>query len=170
MAEFQPAFENTLKYEDSIPSGEVTPEPKGGRARFGINSIAHPNMPDNFWTDPADQAIKLAEQEELVGYWQPNMLGGILSQDVATKLFDMSISMGRKEAIILAQRAVIELGQSLTVDGLMGPHTLSAINAVAPSDLLNELRLLSVAYYHATEQQNPADLAYDKSWMQRARA
>lgn len=171
MADFLPAFEKTMGFEDSHPSGLITIDNNGARVRFGINEKDNPNMSAAFWdpATPVETARFEAQGEYLTSRWQPNQLGGILNQDVANKLFDMSVNMGRK-SIILGQRAAIACGKSLIVDGLSGPHTLDAINSTAPIDYLNELRIFSIAYYHAVEGKNPADIAYDSSWMTRARA
>jgi Glycosyl hydrolase 108/Predicted Peptidoglycan domain len=170
MAYFLPAFENTMGYEDSKPSGRVTAEPEGAKARFGVNSKAHPEMPPSFWTDPPETAIEQAKAVYHSGYWNPLLLDGLLNQDLANKMFDMAINMGVREGAILAQRAAVALGANITVDGVIGPATLQALNCLAPADVHAKLRMLSVAYYQHIEQIHPADAKWDGAWMARAEA
>jgi type VI secretion system secreted protein VgrG len=161
-----------MRFEDSIPSGRVTSEPNGGKARFGINSAAHPEMRPGFWTDPAEIAIKDAEEVEFNGYWRHLQLGGILNQAVANKVFDMAINMGTKPAAVLAQRACVmgKYGLQLNVDGIIGQATLDAINSCPPDVMLQGLRDLSIAYYQHIEQVHPAEAKWEGSWMARAKA
>jgi hypothetical protein len=44
MTDFLTSFNYTMDSEDHSRSGIVTPESLGGRARFGLNSVAHPKL------------------------------------------------------------------------------------------------------------------------------
>ena len=54
MSDFQPAIAFVLQHEDPARSGKVT-EDAGGRTRFGIAEKFHPDLPEDFFTGPADQ-------------------------------------------------------------------------------------------------------------------
>lgn len=105
MAEFSPAFEFVMQHEDASRSGRVT-EDAGGRTRFGIAGKFHPELPETFFTGPADAALKTAEEILSRDYWLPMRFAEVLDQKLANKLFDMAVNMGVHQAAIYAQRAV----------------------------------------------------------------
>jgi len=167
MADFLPAFQNTLKWEDSkLHPGVVTPEPHNGRARLGINSIAHPDLPDWFWTANYADAIIEAKQIEHDDYWVPLKLDAVNDQDVANKIFDMAINTGVKTAARMTQEAL-----EIEIDGVIGPITIAAINDAAPDKLLTKLRSLAIMHYQSLAAEDPAE--YNKwlpDWLQRAKS
>jgi len=86
--------------------------------------------------------------------WYP-MLDGIANQNIATKLFDMGVNMGRGESILLAQRACNVLGAAVKPDGQPGYQTLTAINTRDPQQLLLELCAECVDFYKLLVTKNP---------------
>lgn len=176
MAEFQPALERTMKFEDFNKSGVVTGEPNGGRARFGINEKYHPDLPEEFWTGPADDALSLAESILEREYWEKPKLAQIENQDVANKVFDMAVNMGVGQAAIYAQRAVNHLHQigqlpaSVKEDGALGPKSFEAINAANPVRLITVLREISESHYRHLAAVNPKQLPNLPGWLRRAAA
>lgn len=179
MAEFKPAFEFVLLHEDASRSGKVT-EDAGGRTRFGIAQQFHPELPEEFFTGPADEALAQAEQIEEREYWQPMRLGEVKDQSVANKLFDMAVNMGVRQAAVYAQRAANYLlggsGQlpagisRLAEDGEIGEKTLAAINALDAAQFHQTLRELSKAHYRHIAAVNPAQAANLDGWLRRAEA
>src|SRR5262249_17216842 len=63
MAEFKVAFMFTLHHEDPSGSGKVT-EDVGGRTRFGIAAKFHPDLPEDFFIGPVEDALAEAERIE----------------------------------------------------------------------------------------------------------
>src|SRR5215475_2876982 len=125
MADFKPAFAFVLQHEDSTRSGKVTVD-AGGRTRFGIAGRFHPDLPEEFFTGPAEEALAEAERIEEREYWAPMRIGEVENQNVANKLFDMGVNMGIRQAGIYAQRAANMLlsrsgrCDTLTEDGNIG--------------------------------------------------
>lgn len=105
MSEFSPAFDFVMQHEDASRSGRVTDD-AGGRTRFGISKKFHPELPESFFTGPADVALKTAEEMLRRDYWDPMRLAELRDQKLANKLFDMAVNMGVRQAAIYAQRAV----------------------------------------------------------------
>jgi lysozyme family protein len=179
MAEFKEAFENTLRFEDTSRSGKVTID-AGGRTRFGIAEKFHGNLPEDFFTGPADAALREAEAIEERDYWAALRLGEIQSQPVANKLFDMAVNMGVRQAAVLAQRAANGLFNRvtpppsaagvLTEDGVLGVKTLAAINSVDPAHYLQLLRELSADFYRHVAAFHPAETVDLQGWLRRAEA
>lgn len=164
MADFKTAFLFTLQHEDSTRSGKVTID-AGGRTRFGIAEKFHPDLPEEFFTGPADNALAEAEKIEEREYWDEMRLSEVESQNVANKLFDMGVNMGVRQAAVYAQRAV-----RVVEDGVIGAKTLAAINSASPIAYYQALCDLSAAHYRHVAAVNPAQVVNLHGWMKRAEA
>ena len=172
MADFKPAFAFVLQHEDSARSGKVTVD-AGGRTRFGIAEKFHPDLPEAFFTGPAEDALAEAERIEEREYWEAMRLGEVENQNVAGKLFDMGVNMGARQAAIYAQRAANALvadDARVTEDGVIGPRTLAAINSSDPRAYYRLLCEFSAAYYRHVAAVNPAQAVNLAGWLKRAEA
>jgi lysozyme family protein len=185
MAGFKEAFANTLKFEDAHLSGKITVD-VGGRTRFGIAEKFHQDLPKEFFTGSAEDALAEAEQIEQSGYWDRMRLSELADQEVANKLFDMAVNMGVHQAAVLAQRAAngllhgafpvaqsLPLGGTvnrLTEDGVIGAKTLAALNSLDPVRTLQALRDLSADFYRHVASINPAQAGNLEGWLRRAEA
>lgn len=119
MADFEPAFDFVMSHEDPHRSGKVT-EDAGGRTRFGIAGKFHPELKEEFFSGPADEALKQAEEIMRRDYWQPMRLDEIRNQNVAAKIFDMAVNMGVHQAAVYAQRAANGM---ITARGAQSPQS-----------------------------------------------
>jgi lysozyme family protein len=170
MVDFKPAFAFVLQHEDSTRSGKVD---AGGRTRFGIAEKFHPDLPEEFFTGSTEVALAEAEKIEEREYWEAMRLDGLENQNVANKLFDMGVNMGVRQAAVYAQRAANAMVASdarVAEDGVIGPRTLAAINAVDPIAYYQLLCELSAAHYRHLAAVNPAQAVNLKGWMKRAQA
>lgn len=104
MADFESAFEFVMNHEDPQRSGKVT-EDAGGQTRFGIAQKFHPELRPEFFSAPAEDALKQAEEILRRDYWERMRLSDVHNQNVANKLFDMAVNMGVHQAGVYAQRA-----------------------------------------------------------------
>lgn len=94
MAEFGPAFDYMIQHEDYNLTGVVTDEPNGGKARFGINSVFHPEaVHDSFYEMEKDPALEYCRGIYLKDYWNGRGFAIIANQQIASKLFDMAVNM-----------------------------------------------------------------------------
>lgn len=169
MAEFKPAFDRTMDFEDRHRTGKVT-EDAGGRTRFGIAQKFHPDLPEEFFTGSIKQALADAEEMEEREYWNVMHLGEIESQDVANKLFDMAVNMGTHQAGIYAQRACNSQNAGLVEDGKLGPKSLAAINAIEPHAFYRLLCEFSEWHYRHIAANNPSQAGNLAGWLTRAEA
>lgn len=172
MADFKAAFSFVLQHEDSTRSGKVTLD-AGGRTRFGIAEKFHPDLPDEFFTGPAEDALAEAEKIEEHEYWGAMRLAEVEDQNIANKLFDMGVNMGVRQAAVYAQRAANALVASdarVTEDGVIGPTTLAAINAAEPIAYYQLLCELSAAHYRHLAAVNPTQAVNLAGWLKRAEA
>src|SRR5690349_15669045 len=158
MADFKPAFAFVLQHEDSTRSGKVTVD-LGGRTRFGIAEKFHPDLPEEFFTGLAEDALAEAERIEEREYWVAMRLAEVEDQNVANKLFDMAVNMGVRQAAVYAQRAInalVAVDARVAEDGVIGPRTLAVINAADPIAYYQLLREFSGAFYRHLAAVNPA--------------
>lgn len=179
MTDFKTAFRRTLKFEDNAREpGKVTVD-AGGRTRFGIAEKFHRDLPNDFFTGPAEEALAEAEQIEKSAYWDRMRLSELGDQEVANKLFDMAVNMGVHQAAVLSQRAANALLQEvaprgvdmrLAEDGVVGPKTLAAINNLDPARYLQYLRELSAHFYRHVASISPGQAGNLEGWLRRAEA
>lgn len=103
-------------------------------------------------------------------FWKPAKCDEIRSELIHVKVFDMAVNMGQKQAYKLVQRALNRLGKSLTVDGIVGPNTLGAINSMTDEDfnLVEEIRHEQADFYLRLIDQKPRLAAFRKGWLRRA--
>ena len=151
MAGFEPAIEITLKNEGGLVDNPSDP---GGLTNFGLSQRSYPNVNIRGLTVEEAKAIYLRD------YW---LFGGINSQPVANKLFDMYVNM-EHDAIKLAQKTVGFSKQ----DGVYGPITETAINSFAPEVFLPNYKTYLVQFYEGLVAENPAESVFLKGWVTRA--
>jgi lysozyme family protein len=171
LAEFAPAFQFTMGHEDAKRSGIVTHD-GDGRTRFGICEKSYPDMPEEFWTEPPLLAILKAEGIYSDRYFHALRLDEIVDQAVASKIFDLAVVMGCKEAVVLAQRAAngLLLGSSKApaIDGRIGPQTIAALNACPPQSVVESLCNLSKIVFCEDAAKHPEKEKDLHGWLNRA--
>jgi lysozyme family protein len=171
MADFKPAFVFVLDHEDPTRSGKVTFD-AGGRTRFGIAGKFHPDLPEEFFSGPAEDALAMAKKMEEREYWDRMRLAELENQNVANKLLDMGVSMGVRQASVYAQRALNAIAGRdgrVTEDGVIGV-TLAGIHEVGPIEYYQLLCELSAAHYRHVAAVSPEQAGNLAGWIKRAEA
>ena len=170
MADFNAALSYLMDDEDRQRSGAVVPDPaandKTAKARFGINSAAHPEaVADGFYEMPKASALLYASNIYKLSYWVP--IGGyqIICQDIANKFLSLAVNEGTHQATKIVQRALNQLFAPvvkgplpLTVDGTCGPQTVAAINKANPEELLPAIKSYACQFLQ--------DAAFRNKWPQ----
>jgi lysozyme family protein len=111
-----------------IEGGYVNdPEDPGGETKYGISKRHYPNLDIKNLT--RDQALALYLRD----FWLPNKLDD-QPFGVAYQMMDFAVNSGSPNATRAIQRAV-----GVADDGYVGPHTLAAIKATEPHDLVMRL-------------------------------
>ena len=170
MANFEEALTFVLRNEDPHLSGIVT-EDSGGRTRFGIAERFHPELGDGFYNASPEMALEIAREIYRSQYWRAIRGDEIDDQHVATKLLDMAVNMGVRQAVVLCQRAVNGiLATGLLEDGAFGQQTLQDVNQCKPELLLEQLRDVCSAFYQHLAAVRPEAQVYLRGWLSRARA
>ena len=156
MARFEDAIETVLRHEGGFVDD---PADAGGETKYGISSRAYPGVDIAGLTK--EQACEIYKRD----YWQYD---GIENQEVATKVFDLAVNMGQKQATKLLQRAANVCGAVLRDDGLLGPATVLAVNGSKPDCLLTELRAQAAMFYCELALKNPSQGRFLRGWLRRA--
>ena len=156
-AAFESAFERTLALEGGYSDD---PNDPGGETRWGISKRAY----------PGEDIKRLTVEQAKAIYWRDywnRLRCGDMRGDVAAELFDTAVNMGTGVAAFLAQEACNYLGESLRVDGTIGPVTIAALARQASPDLLKVLNGLQLCRYVALVTQNPSHQRYARGWLKR---
>ena len=149
MSDFNIAIKTVLQNEGGLVDAAGD---SGGLTNMGISQAAYPDVDIRNLT--VEQACAIYQRD----YW---FFGGIVCQDVATKLLDSYVNM-KHNAIRIAQRLC-----GVTVDGAYGPATEAAINAQGES-FLPAFRSGLTSYYTALVTANPEERKFLTGWLRRA--
>lgn len=135
MDAFDFAFERTLGHEGGYSND---PDDKGGRTNFGVTEAAFKDafnrMVISGVTDIKDLTIAQARAIYKTDYWHKIHLGSINNWNIAAEIFDTAVNSGRMKAVLLAQMALDYLGETLDIDGVMGPQTIGLLNKWGAKD------------------------------------
>ena len=85
---------------------------------------------------------------------------------VALCCLDCCINHGQFAYIL--QRAVVDCGQSVIIDGKFGPKTFAALKTCEPAKLAKAIYNQRKKYYEKIVARNPSQKVFLKGWMRRA--
>lgn len=85
-------------------------------------------------------------------FWDKVQADKIKSQAVAEMMADHAINAGVSSAVKIAQQTAVEMGKNISVDSVIGPNTLNAINALNPSQFVQKYADKRIAYYTSLNQ------------------
>jgi lysozyme family protein len=85
-------------------------------------------------------------------------------------MFDMTVNMGPRQTGKICQRALNRLGNTLKVDGKIGPKTRAQINCTDSEILMSEIRQEHARFYLNLIAAKPKFEKYRKGWLRRAAA
>ena len=152
-------FEMAVKRLLKLEGGHVNdPHDAGGETQFGISKRQFPQVDISGLTKDDAKAIYF------VNWWRRYRYGEIDDLEVAAKVFDLSVNMGPGRAHRMLQRALNLAGERVSVDGMLGPETLFALNThPVPEFVLALLKIEAVRYYASLENDR-----YERGWVRRA--
>lgn len=158
---FSDSIEIVLKHEGLFSDH---PSDQGGPTKYGITLQTLSFYRKKPTSAKMVQDLTLTEAlkiyEEL--FWKPLMLDQIKDQRLQTILLDQAINRGTVTAVRTIQRAL-----GVKIDGLMGPHTLSAINSSKPLKLGLKFIFAAQTSYLAIAQDNPQQMVFLPGWINR---
>jgi lysozyme family protein len=141
---FEDAVTRTLALEGGGKLHKVNGDP-GGLTKWGISQRAFPGL---------DIASLTEETAKLIyrnNYWN-KVKADELPDVLASHVFDAAVNMGPNKAARLLQQSINLIattrgGPGVTVDGGIGPQTISAVAAYKPEELTTIFRHLRASDY-----------------------
>jgi len=128
MKPFDYAFEQTLLLEGGYSND---PADRGGRTNWGITEKTLNDAYLAGIVSTWDVSELNREEARLIYkafYWNPLKLDAVLAPSIAAEIFDTAVNMGKTAAVKIVQETLNYLGETLSVDGVMGMKTLGALN------------------------------------------
>lgn len=167
MAKFEDAIPGVLAHEGGLVDN---PSDRGGITNFGISL----NFYQDIKPDATDQDIRQLTKDMAIeiyrkSFWNPNKYDQFLNQRLANKAFDFCVLMGSNKANRCLQRAILATSDiMLTIDGVIGPKTILAINTSPAECVLAALRSEGAGYLRILALSNPTQEIFIKGWLSRA--
>lgn len=155
-ATLQETFELGLAFVFEVEGIESDdPDDRGGLTRFGIAQNYNPDV------DVARLTRDQAELRYLTNYFYPASCEDF-SRPLAIAVFDASVNHGPVTAKKLLQSAL-----RVSVDGLVGPATIAAIEASNQPQLLIDFLSHRALSYHEIAAASPSQTKFIRGWMRR---
>jgi lysozyme family protein len=193
-ATFDQAISVVLAHEGGWVSNPVDP---GGETNFGISSLMIARegiVAADLGLDPATQmptltlvngkphlevpqpdylkpmTVDAAKDIYRRFFWDKYHYDQLDDQTVATKLFDACVNMGAKHAHPIAQAAANDCTgwPGLTLDGILGNASMTAIDACDPQEFIKIMSDRLASYYQDLVVQTPKLRIFLKNWLKRA--
>jgi len=169
---FEQAIQKTLIWEGGYANliGDSGGETYRGISRnnwstwegWAIVDVAksQPNFPKSLDSDTNLLGLVISFYRQ--NFWQPEY-DELLDEDVASKIFDIGVNVGRTHAHKIAQRAA-----GVQEDGIFGQGTVKAINS-HPTDgsFLKTLECAAESYHESIVSTHPEDARFLSNWLRR---
>ena len=106
-------------------------------------------------------------------FWQRYSYWDIRVDNCATKVFDLAVNTGPRQAALFAQRALRACKKDIEEDGILGPKSRKQINLTNPHRFLSAICSEAGGFYRhiAWMHKDPKDdweKKYLKGWLNRA--
>jgi lysozyme family protein len=137
------------------------PNDRGGMTKFGISKASYPHVDIQNLTK--DDAVKIYKKD----MWDRFKLERIKDQDVANKVFDMIVLMGKARATLLFESTLIKLGFAIPKDGILDDEMVHIINNYNSGTLLSKYREELKKFIDRIVETNPSQKVFYKGWMNR---
>jgi Putative secretion activating protein len=177
MSNFDTAILTVLKHEGFYSND---PHDPGGPTKYGISlrylqslgDLNHDGFLDGDFNEDgrvnSEDIRYMTQADALVLYrvqwWDRHQYEKIINQQIATKVFDLAVNMGAKQAHKCLQRALRSTCNVILLeDGILGEKTFSAVNNANPNELLSALRSEAAGFYRSLNKPR-----YLTGWLNRA--
>lgn len=101
-------------------------------------------------------------------FWKAVKADQIKEQHLATHLFDIAVNSGVKTAVILAQKALRNIGINIEIDGVIGNKTLKALNGSLLRTINNNIVYARINHYETIIRKDPTQSIFRTGWLRRA--
>ena len=154
MKNFNEIIEQVLEHEGGYVND---PKDLGGETKYGITKRFYPDV------DIKNLTIEQAKEIYRKDYWDRNRVE-TLPQNLWHIYFDMCVNMGKRTAVKVLQRAAVNRGRNIEVDGGLGPMTIKALKGVE----LDRVRAYRVKFYVDLITAKPEQEKFFLGWFRRA--
>ena len=166
MADFEQAFERALLSEGGYKLHKVAGD-TGGLTYAGIARNHNPGWPGWAYIDagetPPSQLVRDFYRE---GWWEPIRGDDIADQSVAYTLYSFATNSSPRLRPTVAVK-LAQLVAGATPDGVVGPKTLAAINAMNPELFVAKYALARLARYEQIVRRNRSQQKFLLGWLSR---
>lgn len=100
-------------------------------------------------------------------FWVPLKGDKFACAPLASEVFEMGVNSGLRPAARILQAAINALGRPLIVDGVIGPATLAAANAIQGEKILRSFREQAEQHYRTIVRLNPSQASHLNGWLGR---
>ena len=154
MKNFNEIIEKVLDHEGGYVND---PKDLGGETKYCITKRFYPDV------DIKNLTIEKAKEIYKKDYWDKNRVES-LPQNLWHIYFDMCVNMGKRTAVKVLQRAAVNKGRGIEIDGGLGPATRKALKGVE----LDRVRAFRVKYYVDLITAKPEQEKFYLGWFRRA--
>ena len=174
MANFSKFAQKLLANEGGYVNNPLDP---GGETYRGISRVFNPGWSGWVLLDgrkPIKKGTIFPDLENNVlsfyqkNYWNTINASQIKTQEVAELLADWLVNGGFSAKKI--QQVLVDMGQKIVVDGVIGPITIQALNAVNQKAFWQKILDLRKSYYQALVDQFPSQMEFLNGWMNRLKS
>lgn len=170
MSTFEDAIPVILQHEGGWVSN---PKDPGGETNYGISTLiieregltneylSLPEGREPGWLKAMTEDTAKKIYKDL--FWDRYGYGQLDDQTVATKIFDCSVNCGPGRAHVFAQEVA-----GTHADGIIGPQTLAAINAITPQSFVQAYADEMTTYYTNLVAKKPQLDVFLHNWLHRA--
>ena len=154
MKNFDEIIEQVLAHEGGYVND---PKDLGGETKYGITKRFYPEL--NIKELTIEKAAEIYKKD----YWDRNKVES-LPQNLWHIYFDMCVNMGKRTAVKVLQRAAVNRGRNIDVDGGLGPATIGALKGVE----IDRVRAYRVKFYVDLITAKPEQEKFFLGWFRRA--
>lgn len=166
MAKFEDFAGKLLRLEGGYVNH---PLDKGGPTKYGVILSVwqeHGHDKDGDGDIDADDIKLLSEADaKYIAkkiFWDYFRADFILNQSVAEFIVDWGYHSGRKTVAKIVQRVL-----NVTIDGMVGAQTLTAINCADQEKLFDQLKAERTVFLENIVKRKPDQMVFYKGWMNR---
>lgn len=174
MASFDSAIPVILKHEGGYVNNPADP---GGPTNWGISTLIikregitakQLGIPDLTADSIKVMKVDAAKWVYKTLFWDKYNYGSIIDQNIATKTMDVSVNCGPSRAHKFAQEAANSCGAKLTVDGILGPKSIEAINKCDSKAWMKAMCAIQLKYYQDLVVSKPSLIVFINNWTKRS--
>lgn len=163
MHTFEKIFDNVIMKEGDYSNH---PYDTGGKTKYGITeSVARKH---GYKGQMIDLPLSYAKNIYYTDYYKNPRIIDIINDELREEVFDTGVNCGTKTSIKFLQEAynLLNKGNPLTVDGIIGRATLSAINGYSKQNRLVTLcNALQTEYYLKITRSNEKNESFIFGWL-----